>query len=228
VVSRDDAGLWIGFNALRLGIKMHQSPPMVEMSRQIVARNSLPWPAPDVFSPVQPWWGGSNCVPGSANPMTDRETGLRVALYQPDIAQNTGTILRLCACFGLGADIIEPCGFPFSDARFRRAGMDYLDAVDLTRHTDFAEFKSKTRAEGRRMVLLTTKADTALMDFTFTPLDTLVLGRESAGAPESVHAACDARIRIPMASGMRSLNVAVSAAMVVGEALRQTDRFPKP
>jgi tRNA (cytidine/uridine-2'-O-)-methyltransferase len=159
---------------------------------------------------------------------TDNMTSQRVrlALYQPDIAQNTGTMLRLCACLGLGVDIIEPCGFPFSDARFRRAGMDYLKGVDLIRHTDFHHFVDTARLQERRIVLLTTKAAQTHTQFTFAPNDTLLVGRESAGVPESVHEVCDARIRIPMAEGMRSLNVALSAAMVASEALRQTNGFP--
>jgi len=149
---------------------------------------------------------------------------MRIALYQPDIPQNTGTILRLAACLGLGVDIIEPCGFVLSDKRLRRAGMDYLDGVDLRRHVSWAAYLDA--AGGGRRLLLTTRGETVYTDFAFRPDDTLLLGRESAGAPEDVHAAVHARLRIPLRAGQRSLNVAVAAAMVAGEALRQTGGFP--
>ena len=151
---------------------------------------------------------------------------IRLALYQPDIAQNTGTILRLAACLGLAVDVIEPAGFPVSDRAFRRAGMDYLDHVDWQRHADFAAFEAKRRAEGRRLVLMTTRAATPYTDFAFAPGDAVMLGRESAGVPEAVHDAAGARILIPLRPRMRSLNVAVAAAMVAGEALRQLGGFP--
>jgi tRNA (cytidine/uridine-2'-O-)-methyltransferase len=147
---------------------------------------------------------------------------MRLALYQPDIPQNTGTILRLAACLGLGADIIEPCGFVLSDARMRRAGMDYLDSLDLVRHRSWSAFQAN-RA-GRR-VLLTTRAPTRHTDFAFESDDILLLGRESAGVPEAVHEAAAARVTIPLQPGYRALNVAVAAAMVAGEALRQTGGF---
>jgi tRNA (cytidine/uridine-2'-O-)-methyltransferase len=146
---------------------------------------------------------------------------MQVALYQPDIAQNTGTILRLAACLGLAAHIIEPAGFPVSDRAFRRAGMDYLDAVALTRHASFSAFEQWRRAEGLRLVLLTTRATTSYLDHRFRRDDVLLLGRESAGVPADVHAAADARLIIPMRPELRSLNVAMACAMVVGEALRQ-------
>lgn len=150
---------------------------------------------------------------------------MRLALYQPDIPQNTGTLMRLCACLAVPMDIIEPCGFTLSDKNLRRAGMDYLDSLDLTRHASFDDFRSVLPA--RRMVLLTTKAALSFVDFTFTPDDTLLLGRESAGVPDDVHAACVQRIVIPMAAGLRSLNVAVTGAMALGEALRQTGGFAR-
>ena len=150
-----------------------------------------------------------------------------LALFQPDIPQNTGTILRLCACMGVGADVIEPCGFPFSDRHLRRAGMDYVDQVRLTRHADYAHFQSTMAGEHRRIVLLTTKATQPYTGFVFEPCDVLLLGRESAGVPEDVHKSVDARVTIPMAAGLRSLNVAVAAAMVLGEMLRQTGAFPQ-
>lgn len=153
------------------------------------------------------------------------QSRVKLALYQPDIAQNTGTILRLCACLDIGVDIIEPCGFPFSEAKFRRAGMDYLDQVALERHNDFDAFHSTIKQSGRRLVLLTTKAASNLYDFQFSAHDTLLLGRESAGAPDSVHKIADARLKIPISEHCRSLNVAVSAGIAASEALRQTGGF---
>jgi len=147
---------------------------------------------------------------------------MRVALYQPDIPQNTGTILRLCGCLGIEAHIIEPAGFPASDRAFRRAGMDYLDAVAITRHASWPNFEAWRRAAACRLVLFTTRATTRYLDFSFAPDDVLLFGRESAGAPERVHAAADARLLIPMRPRIRSLNVAMAAALAVGEALRQT------
>ncbi|MGA3304109.1 MAG: TrmH family RNA methyltransferase [Methylovirgula sp.] len=146
---------------------------------------------------------------------------LTLALYQPDIPQNCGTMLRLCACLGLDAAIIEPAGFPVSDRAFRRAGMDYLGHVSIARHVNFEGFEAWRRAAGRRLVLLSTKAAGPYCDFAFHEGDILLVGRESSGVPEDVHAAADARIVIPMQPGLRSLNVAVAAAMVVGDALRQ-------
>lgn len=145
---------------------------------------------------------------------------MRLALYQPDIPQNTGTIFRLAACFGVALDVIEPCGFALGEARMRRAGMDYLDRVDWTRHASWDRFRAE-RAPGR-LVLLTTKAATGLDRFAFRPDDILLLGRESAGVPDEVRAVADAELRIPMAPGLRSLNVAVSASIALWEALRQT------
>lgn len=149
-------------------------------------------------------------------------TRLILALYQPDIPQNAGTILRTCACLGLGAAIVEPAGFPVSDRHFRRAGMDYLDHVDIARHVSFSAFEDWRRQAGRRLVLLTTRAAIPYTEFEFRPDDVLMLGRESAGAPPEVHAAADARLVVPIRPELRSLNVAVAAAMVLGEALRQT------
>ena len=149
---------------------------------------------------------------------------MRLALYQPDIAQNTGTILRLAACLGVAVDIIEPCGFPFDDKRLRRAGMDYLDQVDLHRHSSWTAFQNDRPAG--RLVLLSTKGDTVFPQVEFAADDTLLLGQESAGVPVNVHEAADLRLRIPMRPGMRSINVAVAAAMVLSEALRQTEGFP--
>jgi len=149
---------------------------------------------------------------------------MRIALYQPDIPQNAGTILRLCACFGIEAHIIEPAGFPASDRAFRRAGMDYLDAVTMIRHRSWLDFESWRRGECSRLLLFTTSAARSYLDFDYRADDILLFGRESAGVPPGVHAAADARLLIPIRQGLRSLNVAVAAAMAVGEALRQTQR----
>jgi tRNA (cytidine/uridine-2'-O-)-methyltransferase len=151
----------------------------------------------------------------------DRTAPLTVALYQPDIPQNAGTILRMCACLGLAAAIIEPAGFLASDKHFRRAGMDYLAHVEIARFPHWAAFEAWRRANGRRLVLLTTKARLAYTAFSFFPDDILLFGRESAGVPAEVHAAADARLVIPLKPPMRSLNVAVATAMVAGEAVRQ-------
>jgi tRNA (cytidine/uridine-2'-O-)-methyltransferase len=144
---------------------------------------------------------------------------VEIALYQPDIAPNAATIGRMCACFGLPLTIIEPAGFVFTDSSFRRAGMDYLEKLDLRRAPSWQAFRHET--QGRRLVLLTTKSSQPYVDFEFKPGDILLLGRESAGVPDDVHQALPHRIRIPMVAGTRSLNVALSAAMVAGEALRQ-------
>lgn len=149
---------------------------------------------------------------------------MRLALYQPDIPQNAGALLRLGACLGVPVDIIEPCGFVLGDRRLKRAGMDYLAAAVLVRHPSWESFRAGQRG---RLVLLTTKAPLAYHRFRFQPDDTLLLGRESAGVPEAVHQAAEARLRIPLAAGMRSLNMALAAAMVLGEALRQTETFPE-
>jgi tRNA (cytidine/uridine-2'-O-)-methyltransferase len=151
---------------------------------------------------------------------------MRIALYEPDIPQNTGTILRLAACLGLAADIIEPAGFPVSDRAFRRAGMDYLDQVSIARHASWAAFEAWRAQAGSRLILFTTAARTSYLDHAFRTDDLLLFGRESAGVPEAVHRAAQARLFIPMRGGFRSLNVAVAAAMAVGEALRQTGGFP--
>jgi tRNA (cytidine/uridine-2'-O-)-methyltransferase len=149
-----------------------------------------------------------------------------MALYEPDIPQNTGTILRLCACLDVEAHLIEPAGFPTSDRAFRRAGMDYLDQVTLVRHASWPAFEAWRRAEGARLLLFTTRAERSYVEHAFRRDDVLLFGRESAGVPEHVHAAADARLVIPMRGGLRSLNVAIAAALAVGEALRQTGGFP--
>ncbi|HXE70836.1 MAG TPA: tRNA (cytidine(34)-2'-O)-methyltransferase [Hyphomicrobiaceae bacterium] len=150
---------------------------------------------------------------------------MRLALYQPDIPQNTGTILRLAACLGTPVDVVGPTGFDMTERTLRRAGLDYLEHVQIARHRSFAAFDSARRQRGSRLVLLTTHATLAHTDFAFSHEDTLLVGRESAGAPHEVHAAADARVRVPLLEGRRSLNVAVAAAMVLGEALRQTGGF---
>jgi tRNA (cytidine/uridine-2'-O-)-methyltransferase len=149
---------------------------------------------------------------------------MRLALFQPEIPGNVGAMLRLSACFGVGVDIIEPCGFVFSDARVRRAGMDYIDHVDMQRHADWDAFADQA---ANRLILLTTKADISLYDFTFQPGDTLLLGQESAGAPDYVHRAAAGRIKIPIKSGLRSFNVSMAAGIALAEALRQTGELPK-
>jgi tRNA (cytidine/uridine-2'-O-)-methyltransferase len=150
-----------------------------------------------------------------------------IALYQPDIPQNAGTILRLCACLGVEAHVIEPAGFDLSDRALRRAGMDYVAHATLIRHLSWGDFETWRTENRRRLVLLTTKAARPYADLAFADGDILLLGRESAGVPDAVHEAADERIVIPMASGLRSLNVATAAAMVLGEALRQTGAFPE-
>ncbi|MFO1186718.1 MAG: tRNA (cytidine(34)-2'-O)-methyltransferase [Alphaproteobacteria bacterium] len=152
---------------------------------------------------------------------------MRLALYQPDIPQNTGTILRLAACLGVPVDLIEPLGFAVSDRDLKRAGMDNLEAVDISRHRDFETFRGVMAERGGRLLLATTRGDTPFLDFRFAAGDVLLLGRESAGVPEEVHRAAAARLLIPMRGGLRSLNVALAAAMVLSEALRQTGGFPK-
>lgn len=149
--------------------------------------------------------------------MPDR---LRLALFEPDIPQNTGAMMRLAACLGIGLDLIEPCGFVLDDRRLRRAGMDYMDSLDLRRHISWQRFHAGLG--DRRLVLLTTRASTPYLDLAFRPDDVLLVGRESGGVGEEVHAAAHERILIPMRPGLRSLNVALAAAMVLGEAIRQT------
>ena len=150
---------------------------------------------------------------------------MRLALYEPDIPQNTGTMLRLAACLGVAVDVIGPTGFDMTDRALRRAALDYLAHVEIARHATFAAFEGARRSRGSRLVLLTTHAETPYAGFAFRPDDTLLLGRESAGVPDAVHRLADARVRVPMRAGLRSLNVAVAASMVLGEALRQTGGF---
>jgi tRNA (cytidine/uridine-2'-O-)-methyltransferase len=151
---------------------------------------------------------------------------MRIALYEPDIPQNTGTILRLAACLGVEAHIVEPAGFPTSDRAFRRAGMDYLDRVAIVRHASWPAFEEWRRTAGARLLLFSTAATVSYLDHAYRSDDVLTFGRESAGVPEAVHRAADARLRIPMQPGLRSINVAMAAAMALGEAMRQTNGFP--
>jgi tRNA (cytidine/uridine-2'-O-)-methyltransferase len=150
---------------------------------------------------------------------------MRLTLFQPDIPQNTGAILRLAACFGVGVDVIEPCGFIWDEPRMRRAGMDYIDAVDIRRHVSWAAYRAAPSAG--RLVLLTTRGARSYVDFAFRAEDSLLFGRESAGVPAAVHDAADARLVVPIRAGMRSLNVAMTAAIVLAEALRQTGLMPQ-
>ncbi len=147
---------------------------------------------------------------------------MRIALYQPDIPQNAGTILRLCACLDVEAHIIEPAGFPISDRHFRRAGMDYLDQVSIVRHDSWGHFEQWRKEHGHRLVLFTTKGAVPYLEQRYSADDILLFGRESAGVPDAVAAAADARVVIPIRPGLRSLNIAMAAAMALGEALRQT------
>ncbi|MCH7806914.1 MAG: tRNA (cytidine(34)-2'-O)-methyltransferase [Proteobacteria bacterium] len=146
---------------------------------------------------------------------------MELALYQPDIPQNTGAMIRTCACLGVPLHIIEPCGFPFSDKGFRRAGLDYLELAEITRHDSWDHFNEWRKGSGKRLVLLTTKAAMPYTDFEFLSGDILLAGRESAGVPDALHKCADASVKIPMQKGARSLNVAVAAAMILGEAVRQ-------
>lgn len=150
---------------------------------------------------------------------------MRLALFEPDIPQNTGALMRLCACLNVPLDIIEPCGFILSDKNLKRAGMDYIDHLDMTKHLNWEAFKAAST--GKRLVLLSTKASESFVDFKFHTDDVLIAGRESAGVPSRVHQECAARVCVPMKAGMRSLNVALASAIVLGEALRQTKGYPQ-
>ena len=153
---------------------------------------------------------------------------LSLALYQPDIPQNVGNMLRLCACLGVDVHVIEPAGFDLSDRALKRAGMDYLAHVHPIRHLTFGDFEAWRKESGRRLVLLTTAGTLPYANLVYADDDVILVGRESAGVPEAVHRAANERVVIPMARGLRSLNVATAAAMVLGEALRQTGGFPVP
>ena len=153
---------------------------------------------------------------------------LRLALYHPDIPQNTGTIIRMAACLGVAVDIVEPAAFDVSDRHFRRSGMDYLERATVTRHASFAAFERWRRGSGHRLILAETDGQTRHLDFAFAPGDIVMLGRESAGVAPEVYAAADAVVHVPMLAGLRSLNVAIAGALVLGEALRQIGGFPAP
>jgi len=173
--------------------------------------------------------GGRHLIPAPASlwaKLAAILARMRLALYEPDIPQNTGTILRMAACLGVPVDVIGPTGFDMTDRALKRAALDYLDHVEIARHASFAAFEAVRRARGSRLVLLTTQGEMAYTAFAFQRGDTLLLGRESAGVPPLVHRAADARLRILMRSGLRSLTVAVAAAMVLGEALRQVGAAP--
>jgi tRNA (cytidine/uridine-2'-O-)-methyltransferase len=157
--------------------------------------------------------------------LQELKLGLKIALYQPDIAGNVGTILRTAACFGVPCDIIEPCGFPFSMAAVKRAGMDYAASAEVVRHADWTAFDALTIAEGRRIILLSSSGATPLPDFKFFANDVILMGSESSGVPANVHNSVGARVQIPMQTGYRSLNVAVAAGIALAEALRQTGQF---
>ncbi len=150
---------------------------------------------------------------------------MRLALYQPDIPQNTGALMRTAACLGVAVDIIGPVGFDMSDRTLRRAGMDYLDAVEIVRHVDWTAFERARTARGGRLVLASTRGTESHVQIAFRASDTVLLGRESAGVPAHVHAAADCIVRIPMVAALRSLNIAIAGALMLGEALRQTEGF---
>lgn len=165
-------------------------------------------------------------MPTAIREKIDPDGRLRLALFQPDIPQNAGTLIRLSACFGLGVDVIEPCGFVFDDRKLKRAGMDYLNQTQITRYDSWPSFFTSLTAAGRRLVLFSTGGECRHDRFAFAPGDTLMVGRESSGVPPEVAAAAVARLRIPMVAGVRSLNVAVAAAIGLAEALRCLDAFP--
>ena len=150
---------------------------------------------------------------------------MRIALYHPDIPQNTGNIFRLGACLGVSVDIIEPTGFIFDDKRFKRSAMDYLDHIDYKRHIDWQHFYDWKKENNFRLILMTTKSQESLYNFKFNPSDILLFGRESAGVPKNIHNIVDHRLKIPMKGGVRSLNLSSSVALVLGEGLRQTNQL---
>jgi tRNA (cytidine/uridine-2'-O-)-methyltransferase len=158
--------------------------------------------------------------------VAEQPAPLILALFEPDIAQNAGAMLRTCACLGVDAAVIEPAGFRMGDSRFRRAGMDYLDALTIKTHDSWASFAAWRALSQRRLALLTTKGETCLWDFAFREGDIILVGRESAGVPEAVRAAADIRLRIPIQAGLRSLNVGIAATIAMTEALRQIGRLP--
>jgi tRNA (cytidine/uridine-2'-O-)-methyltransferase len=212
------------------------SPNPAEQQSRIVLLAPLPderkpaigWLACNALIPRRPMnysvisWAPPSAITISMTAASQGNHRMQIALFQPDIPQNTGTILRLCACFGVAAHIIEPAGFPVSDRHFRRAGMDYLDQVTIMRHDSWSKFEQWRSEGGYRLILFTTKGSSSYLDYRYSAADILLFGRESAGVPDDVVAASDARLVIPIKPGLRSLNVAVAAAMALGEALRQT------
>ena len=172
-------------------------------------------------------WPKNSCNACSLGPNTESMRKIAIALYQPDIPQNTGTILRMAACLDIHVHIIEPCGFALNDRTLRRAGMDYLERAAFTKHLSWEHFCDWHKGEDTRLVLATTKASRPFIDFEFANGDILLFGRESVGVPNEVHARTDDRITIPMHEGERSLNLAISTAMIASEALRQLKAFPK-
>jgi tRNA (cytidine/uridine-2'-O-)-methyltransferase len=152
---------------------------------------------------------------------------VRLALYQPDIPQNLGAAIRLCACLGVGLDVIEPCGFPLTDASMKRAALDYGERAQIARHASLAAFRSAPERSGGRLVLVETDGAVSFQDFQFSTGDTLILGRESAGSPAALYEAAQVSVRVPMVRGLRSLNVVMAGAVVLSEALRQTGAWEK-
>jgi tRNA (cytidine/uridine-2'-O-)-methyltransferase len=171
--------------------------------------------------------GFFRCQPFAfAHDMTNSPTPLLLALFEPDIAQNTGAMMRTCACLGVDAAIIEPAGFRINDSRFRRAAMDYIDALTIETHNSWASFAAWRADNQRRLVLLTTKGETCLWDFAFREKDIILLGRESSGVPEAVRVSAEVRVYIPILPRLRSLNVGIAATIAMTEALRQLGRLP--
>lgn len=150
---------------------------------------------------------------------------VQLALYQPDIPQNLGSAIRLCACLSKSLDIIEPCGFPWNDKKIRQSAMDYIDEIDIIRHSSWDRFYNTYKGK-QRIILMTTKAPVNYTDFTFAPDDILLAGRESSGVPQTIQDIADGRVIIPLKPGLRSFNIINASAMILGEALRQTNSFP--
>ena len=151
---------------------------------------------------------------------------VQLALYQPDIPQNLGSAIRLCACLDTPLDVIEPCGFPWNDRKIRQSGMDYMDAITINRHSSWDRFFENYHGK-QRIILMTTKSPHNFTEFTFQPDDILLAGRESSGVPDDIHACADGRVIVPLKPGLRSFNIINASAMILSEALRQTDGFPK-
>ncbi len=214
--------LWHGQARLSIGgLELFQPVAQIAAPRSTAGSQgqALPW-----IEPVPQKETGAPLTGKHIAPMTGRMP--RLAIYQPDIPQNTGTMLRLAACLGVPVEIIEPAAFDVSDRNLRRSGMDYLNHATITRHISWRSFEAWRQEAKGRLILATTKGAIPYADFAYEPQDIILVGRESAGVPDEVHQTADARILIPMQDGMRSLNVAVTAAMILGEALRQTRSFP--